>query len=485
MKNYVHRESWENHISDQVAEPMRVYTPNNLRELRAIITKAEDNDTKVKPVGSGHSWSDVCKTSGFLIKPNKLNKVLSLEKDILKPNSNLKYWAKVESGMTIRELNDHLDSKGMALSNMGGFDGQTIIGATATSTHGSGIKHGPLSDMIIALEIVGSKGVVYRIESSEGISDPSKYNSKHPDRILIQDDQYLEATKVSLGCIGAVYSVILTVRDAYYLKETRVLKKWSEVKNDLINNNILDKHEHYEVLIHPYLHDEDFKCLVTNREETTKPNHEPADKLRRNVLTELFSKLPLTARILKYVLNKFPTWTEELLEKSIEALADDAYINKSYKVYNIGEANHIPSFSSEIALPMKNNLYLDGIEHLLKTISTNRYLGHLYQTAPIALRFVKGCQSMMSPQYQRDTCMIEIIMIKDSHGGKELYEILETEMYKYGGRPHWGQFNYVTQSKINKYNLYPALNKWIEVKHRINDSGVFDNYFAARIGVEK
>lgn len=478
------RSSWKNHIEDQVAEPLRIYEPKNLEELIDIVKEAEKTNSKVKPVGSGHSWSDICKTNGFLIRPDLLNKHIPKDVSILKPNVDKDNLIKVESGITIRKLNDTLERAEKGLFNMGGYDGQTIVGATATATHGSGIKYGPLSEMIQAIEIVGSHGKLYRIESSEGISNPNLYRQKYPNFTLIQDDDYFEAAKVSLGCIGVIYAVIIRVRSFYYLKETRTLKSWSKIKTDLISGDILNKHDHYEILIHPYLKDKDYKCLVTIREECPKPDNLPKDKLRRNVLIELFSRMGIVTKTLKRLFDKKPTWTEELLEKSIEGLEDDAYINKSYKVYNIGEANHIPSYSSEIALPVADNKYIDGIEHMLTIMDKNRKIGQLYQTAPIALRFVKGCNSMMAPQYKSDTCMVEIIMIKDAHGGKELYEILENELYKFGGRPHWGQFNYVTRSKIEKYNLYPEIDKWKKVKDHINSTGVFDNFFASKIGVD-
>jgi hypothetical protein len=47
--------------------------------------------------------------------------------------------------MTIHTLNQLLQTKNLALQNMGGADVQTFVGAAATGTHGSGIAFGPLA----------------------------------------------------------------------------------------------------------------------------------------------------------------------------------------------------------------------------------------------------------------------------------------------------------------------------------------------------
>ena len=82
--------------------------------------------------------------------------------------------------MTIAELNAYLQGRELALPNMGGFDGQTVAGVISTSTHGSGIAFGPLSDFVRSLDIVAAGGTVYRIEPDDGPSDPEAYRARLP-----------------------------------------------------------------------------------------------------------------------------------------------------------------------------------------------------------------------------------------------------------------------------------------------------------------
>ena len=101
----------------------------------------------MRAVGSGHSWSDVALTTGYLLRPERLNRPLEISGNLVR----------VEAGMRLRELNRHLDDNGLALSNMGGYDAQTVAGVMSTSTHGSGISFGPIADAVRSTRARGER----------------------------------------------------------------------------------------------------------------------------------------------------------------------------------------------------------------------------------------------------------------------------------------------------------------------------------------
>lgn len=193
------RKTWRNFAENQEAEPLRIYEPENLKDIIEIIKDAEKLGVRVRAIGSGHSWSDVGVTTGFLIKPDSLNRVISLDTSLLNGDVDASKLFHIESGIRIRELNEELDRKDLALPNMGGYDGQTFVGAMSTSTHGSGLTFGPLSDFVETVEIVSDNGTLYRIEPENGITDRTKFEKKYPDKKLIQDDDWFNAVVVSMG----------------------------------------------------------------------------------------------------------------------------------------------------------------------------------------------------------------------------------------------------------------------------------------------
>merc|ERR1712178_518660 len=97
--------------------------------------------------------------------------------------------------MTALEMNN------LGLVNIGGAAWQTIAGYSSTSTHGSGLRWGPVADTIKSLVLVTTgawqgfagqcslafkaatslaDGVyAYRIEASDGITNPKAYSSDY------------------------------------------------------------------------------------------------------------------------------------------------------------------------------------------------------------------------------------------------------------------------------------------------------------------
>jgi hypothetical protein len=474
------RKKWKNVEGNQSAFPLRQYRPTSLEETVAVVREAESLGVTVRAIGSSHSWSDVCVTPDFLLLPFGLNKPLALNTSVLKstvPTSNL---VEVESGIRLRELNEFLDGRGLALPNMGGYDGQTIVGVMSTSTHGSGLSFGPLAEMVVSLDMVASGGRIYRIEPSDGITDPRTYGTRYPDRILKQDDRWFNAVLVSMGCMGVVYSVILKVVPKFWLQETRILSTWEKLKPILRRGEVF-LNAHYELLLNPYAVDGEHACLETFRLPHAAPSSTPHRDRHRHFFNELLSSIPITAQVLKLVFDKNPHVTPKLISRTLKGLVDEAYIDKSYKVFNIGRGNDIDAYSAELALPMAHDVYIDAIDCILELAAQIAREGSIYQSGPIALRFVRGTDIFLSMQQGGNTCMAEIINVKDTKGALELMYRYEHEMYRFGGRPHWGQVNYISGSEVHR--LYPHLQDWLDIRQILNANGTFDSPFSWRVGL--
>src|SRR6185503_3327720 len=99
-----------------------------------------------------------------------LTNPLPLDKPELAPIEMRGGWVRVEAGITVKELNLHLERHHLALTNMGGYDAQTIVGAATTGTHGSGLAFGPIASQIRSLELVTTGGEVLKVEPDPGIT---------------------------------------------------------------------------------------------------------------------------------------------------------------------------------------------------------------------------------------------------------------------------------------------------------------------------
>ena len=75
--------------------------------------------------------------------------------------------ARVQAGMTLHDLSLALHAHGRALENLGDIDKQTVAGALATATHGTGAKYRNLSSALVDGRLVTADGTVHRL------ADPS------------------------------------------------------------------------------------------------------------------------------------------------------------------------------------------------------------------------------------------------------------------------------------------------------------------------
>ena len=476
------RYTWKNHTENQVVQPLQYFTPKSYEELVDIIKTAEANQRKVRAVGSGHSFSDILHTTDFLINTDELNNPIPLDATLLKEEVDTSFLVHIENGIKIRQLNNYLDVKGLALPNMGGYDAQSIVGAASTSTHGSGISLGPISSFYKSIILIGDGGQTYRIEPSNGITDPQKYKAKYPGNKLVQDDEWFNTVSVSMGCTGIIYSVIIEVMPHYWLKEVRTMSDWDSVKAMMIDKKIFFDNRHFEVLVNPYKIKGKHSCLITRRNYADEPEEPIGSKGERNFLTELVGLIPGMVHVFDFIFDTFPDLCPAIINEAMNGLVDDSYVDKSYKVLNLGTANNISAYSAEIAFPMKDNVYIHAVEKMFEIADMMKQLGNLYHTSPISLRFVKASDAYLSMQNGQNTCMVEIPVVNGTYGGFELLQQYERAMYEFKGRPHWGQVNHITGSNDLIKKMYPDYNKWINVYRQLNTKGTFDNQFTDRCG---
>ena len=539
------RQTWANHLANQKVQPLTLFRPTSLddasdsQSIATILTQALATGCVVKAAGSGHSYSDVATTPDFFVDTHGLDQVAGPEQrltgqlspDVLRsrlplalapidwptydPESN-RALIEVEAGITIRALNTALQARNLGLVNMGGYDGQTIIGAVSTSTHGSGITLAPFPDMVQSLVLAttgrwngktiggstpGDGVYYYRIEPTEGITDPGKYSD--PRIELIQDDDCFNAVICSMGCFGIIYSVVIEVVQMYWLEEKRSLTTLDKVMSALAPNpnnpgslpDVLRRARNYEVLIQPYpmnwfevvemdpdadpsTYYKYFSCIVTERNIAPRPEN-PQD--HRDIADWLGTLLDL-------LLNGEPGFTPEAINLALLTLPGDITGN-SYDIYDIGLGGGV-GFAAEIGFALEDShgaytheSFKAAIDKIHEIAQVSRVRGCQYQTSPFSLRFVKQSRAHLSMMQGRNTAMIEMDMLAGSYAGEEIMYRYETSMYPLGGRPHWGlEFDFLSGNNGLLQRLYPKLGRWMSVYSQLNALGTFNNSFTQRMG---
>jgi len=459
---------WRNHAGDQSCRPLRIEHPATTEHVQQLVRDAERDGATIRPVGAGHAWSDVALTDGILVETDRMTGLLEA------PGERL---VRVRGGTRIRDLNAALDARGLGLRNMGGYDGQAIAGVVATSTHGSGLAFGPFPDDVRSIDLVVAGGRLVRVEPTGGITAPGTFAGE-----LVQDDDAFAAAICAMGCMGIVDSLVLEVRPRFWLSERRVVRTWEEVRGGL--DEALAREEHLELFLNPYPRgDGRHELLQTTRTEVPEPTALSAGDGERHPLIEMQASIPLVWVLLRLGARFVPSLLRTQFGRTLRRMEDDNYTQVSYRVFNIGAANHLPALSSELAVPVEGDAHLRCVDRILEIAAELADRRKLFHTSPLSLRFVAPSRAYASMMHDRPTMMIELILVAETRGGRELLAEYERRLgEEFAARPHWGQFNVLGPGVAA---LYPRWADWLRTYERMNDSGVFDSPFTDRIGISR
>jgi len=489
-------DEWSNVMETEKVTPQYRAQPDSAKQLMSYISTASSNGKRVRMTGSGHSASDVAITGDALFTPEKLNKPLTLDRARLKNPADDKL-VRVMSGMRIREMNTFLDSKGLAFSNLGGYDGQTIAGVMMTATHGSGLAYGPIADQVQSLQMVVEGGRMVQIEPSNGITNPLTFPRKLEEDAtvpveLIQDDNAFNAARVAFGSMGVVYSVVLKADSKFWLREVRRKVKWSELKQpggplDRLLQGLPVNAEgaspaHWELQYTPYADDNgDRTFLITERHRSATPLPEQPASERGQPGTDFVSGLITVLEMpLAGILDTFPSLSKTILEQTMTSQADDNYTNVSYKVFHIGVVNDTPAIAIEAAFDL--NQTVAAIERSF-ALSESLFSQNIVHTSPIAIRFVKKTDALAAMQQGRNSMFMEVIGLKDSKSTQPLLKTYQRTMYQeFAARPHWGLDLNLLTSEAQLRGLYPKWDVW-KVQQRRFNGGTFDGKVTDRLGI--
>jgi L-gulono-1,4-lactone dehydrogenase len=313
-----------------------------MSDSTAPVRRAERDGVDIGAVGSGHSWSDAALTGGILVEPQGLARPLELAPDLLTLSARERSLTFVEAGMRLHDLDAYLTGRGLALSNMGGYDHQTVAGVLATATHGSGLRYGPIADFAVSLDVVGTGGVVHRIEPRDGITDADAFAVRFSERVLRQDDHWFRAARVGAGTLGLLYAVTLEVEPSFWLTQRRSMIDWPQAREELLHREEMQRHRHYEMLFNPYrVGGREQRMLVTTRDIATQQEREHGTH-HRHWLVELLGAIPLTPQLINLAFGLLPRISPVLLDAAMSSLVKHDYTNISYDVLNIGTATCCP-----------------------------------------------------------------------------------------------------------------------------------------------
>ena len=123
---------------------------------------------------------------------------------------------------------EQIDARGWALGNMGSLPHLSVGGATATATHGSGLRNRNLSASVVGIDLVAADGGLLRLNRA---------------------DPRFPAAGVHLGMLGIVTHVTLAIQPRYHVRQDVYLNvPWTELLAD--PHGVLDSGYSVSVFAH-------------------------------------------------------------------------------------------------------------------------------------------------------------------------------------------------------------------------------------------
>lgn len=150
---------WTNWASTAIATPAREVWPADVAALQDAVSRAPG---RVKAVGSRHSFTPIAVTDGLLVHLDRLSGLVDVDHE--------HGTATLLGGTTIAAANRLLDAHGLALPNLGDIDAQTVAGAIATGTHGTGERFPGLAGMVEALDLLTADGAVHHLTGGDELA---------------------------------------------------------------------------------------------------------------------------------------------------------------------------------------------------------------------------------------------------------------------------------------------------------------------------
>jgi L-gulono-1,4-lactone dehydrogenase len=425
---------WSNWAGNQHAVAASVARPASTDEVVDVVRRAAAEGRPVKPVGAGHSFTGAAATTGVRLELDRLTGIVAVD-----PAAKL---VRVRGGASLNALNRELAGHGLALPNLGDIDVQTVTGALATGTHGTGAGYGCLSTFVDSLEIVTGEGTLHRCSTTE-----------NPD--------LFQAARVGVGAMGVITEVTVRCVDAFILHADERPERLPDVLATI--GERVATNDHFEFYWMPY----------TDRTLTKSNNRVPADDRPRSRFSAWFNDDLLENTVIGGVCRlcrAMPRLTPTLLRTTAALFSARNYTERSDLVFT--SPRRVRFVEMEYGLPRAAlPEALAGLQRVIATLPVRVAL-------PVEVRFTAPDDIWLSHGYGRENAYVAIHQFQGMpfEAYLKAFEAVCTDL---GGRPHWGKMHYRTAESLRP--AYPHFDDFLAVRDAHDPERVFANPYTDQV----
>lgn len=411
---------WRNWSGIEHAYPAQRLAPASEDELAALLRTAV---APVRPVGAGHSFTGLATTDGALVSFDAMTGLAGHDADARR--------ATVWSGTRLSDLGPALAEIDQEMPNLPDINKQSLAGALATGTHGTGRLSPALHGGVASFRIALADGEIKTCSPRENA-------------------ELYHAALVGLGAFGLVTQIELQNQAL-----TRVLKRsWvADLEQTLESWPELQRaHRNIEFYAVPFT---DMAVIIscdpTDRPVLPRgPDEDTSGLMLLKGLRDWLGLAPQARRAAAGLAfgGAEPT---EAVDEAWKMLSNERPVRFNEMEYHVPIEAQVPALREVIA-------------------AIEKHRSDVF--FPIEARTVQQDEAWLSPFYRRDSGSIAVhTYYKDDH--EFLYELVEPILRRYDGRPHWGKLHALRAADFA--SLYPRFAEAAALRREVDPNGLFMN----------
>jgi FAD-linked oxidoreductase len=433
MRSQALRPVWTNWAGNQHCGPTRIVRPASEPDVVEAVSAAARDGLPVKAVGAGHSFTAIACTSGVLVDLRHCRRVLAVDGEA--------GTVTVEAGITLAELAERLSDLGLAMENLGDINRQSLAGAIATATHGTGRAFRNLSSQVVGLRFVDGQG---RLRSCSTTEEP----------------ETLAVARVGLGALGIVTAVTLRVVPAFNLHAIEEARRLGEVLAEL--DELVEATDHFEMYWFPGT---DWVTTKRNRRtlEPERPRPRAVAFANDEVLTNaLFGAACRVSR-------RWPP-AARVVGAVIPLTGRSEWVERSDKVFTTPRRVHFVEMEYAVEASAFAEAFA-GLRRVTERIGAPNAF-------PVECRWVAPDDIPLSTASGRPSAYLAVHAYRNTPF-EQYFAAVEDVMWELGGRPHWGKLHWRRAEDLAP--RYPGWGRFQRLRRELDPEGRFSNPYLDRV----
>jgi FAD-linked oxidoreductase len=408
---------WRNWSGSVTAPAATILRPRD----EALLAQAVAEAGKVRVTGAGHSFMPLCATDGLLVSLEEMAGELRVAPD--------RKTVTAPAGWSLKRLTAALWDEGLALTNQGDVNPQSLAGATSTGTHGTGRGLGSLATICRRFRLMQADGSIVTCSASENA-------------------ELFAAQRLSLGLFGVTLDIEIDVIPAYYLAERIEKRKLAELAERF--DALAGEHRHVEFWIFPHSDTAIFKTLSLTEPCEPPKSTSDMEEAAFGRVCEIGAKLP----------GLIPVMQRGMM------LTPMANTRRGPAHLIFPSDRTVPFEEMEYEIPQAAGMA--ALHEVIGWIRRKR----LPVAFPFEYRLVAGDDIWMSPMNRGDCVSISMHQFHKM-AWRDLFREAEAIFRAHGGRPHWAKRHTLTRGDVDA--LYPMAERYREVRRAADPSAKFLN----------